>query len=334
MFTDYIQNDKRYIQNAMIHNKSLAVKFGWRDLIELEAGLDHWAQWGGISPTLGQRPSSLRDYFRIMLGSQGGEDAPIPDQVNALGNHLGREYVRINFNGQSYKVNFQYDMPYDDGKNIIQTQTFPDGVWSLNFSRREKNGIITDIIYEYIHTTWQSGDTHDRAATEEEMTTDYGKYVYWQDPDHYFYGRMVLGGLDDYYTNYEYLSGWTYYGRTIGLPLIIPKKPNEEGYTLGIANNRIRGHHIGIKGMLCSIPYVFKTTYTSNWGTYGYEDAHIFKERPWQLSCAIELELWERIKRIPMLFAVGAYGDIGKLYENNIGLTIRISTKHRHSFKN
>lgn len=155
-------------------------------------------------------------------------------------------------------------MPFDDGKNIIQTQTFPDGIWTIDFSFDKRNGIVTDVLYEYIHTTWQSGDTHDRVATHEEMTHDYGKYVYWQDPKHFYYGRIVEGGKDDYFNNGDYKSGWTYFGKTIGMPLIVPAAPDSEGITMGVVNNRIRAHHFGLKGVICKIPYRFRATYSSN----------------------------------------------------------------------
>ena len=323
-FAHYQLNDLRHIQDAMIHNKSLAVKFGFRDIVELEAGLDHWVQWGGVSPTLGQRPDSFRDLIRVMFGGNGGEDATLSDQLNALGNHLGREYVRINLNASDFRLKLQYDMPYDDGKNIIQTQTFPDGVWSFNLSFNDRDALVTDFIYEYIHTTWQSGDAHDRPATEEEMTKDYGKYVYWQDPEHYFYGKMVLGGLDNYYNNSEYRSGWTYHGATIGLPLLLPHAPSEDGITYGIVCNRVRGHHFGIKGMVGKLPYMLKATYSSNWGKYFNDTESVFNTRPKQLSLAFEVELGKQVTNLPVTFAAGAYGDFGKLYQNSVGLSLRV----------
>lgn len=94
----------------MIHNKSLAVKFGFRGIVELEAGLDHWAQWGGVSSTLGDRPESFKDFIRVTVGGNGGDDATKSDQLNALGNHLGREYVRLNWNASLFKLKLQYDM--------------------------------------------------------------------------------------------------------------------------------------------------------------------------------------------------------------------------------
>lgn len=323
-FAHYQLNDTRYTSGAMVHAKSLAVKLGWRDMVELEAGLDHWAQWGGTSQTQGPQPSSFRDFLRVIVAGRGGSDASKSDQLNALGNHLGREYVRINYNASSYRFSFQYDMPYEDGSNLIQTQTFPDGVWSLRFALNRNDALVTEAIYEYIQTTWQSGNTHDRPATEEEMTKDYGREVYWQDPDNHYYGRIVVGGLDNYFNNSSYNSGWTYHGRTIGLPLLLPAAPDKDGYTRGIVNNRVRGHHLGVKGNFGPLPYAFKATYTSNWGRYHIGEGNFFYNRPWQLSLALELEFGEKITNLPMTLAVGAYGDIGKLYQNSFGLTLRI----------
>ena len=319
----YQLNDLRYIQDAKVHGKSLAVKFGYRDIFTLEAGLDHWAQWGGISPVLGQRPDSFKDFVRVMFGSNGGDDATLSDQLNALGNHLGREYVRLNWNHSDFSLKAQYDMIYDDGKNIIQTQTFPDGVWSLALSFNKRDALVTDVVYEYIHTTWQSGDKHDRPATEEEMTKDYGKYVYWQDPEHHFYGKIVEGGRDNYFNNSEYRSGWTYHGTTIGLPLMIPFAPSEDGITYGIVCNRVRAHHFGMKGVVADIPYTLRATYSSNWGRYGGSN-NVFDSRPEQLSLALEVALRKQVTKLPVDFAVGAYGDFGKLYQNSVGLSLRV----------
>jgi fimbrial isopeptide formation D2 family protein len=163
-----------------------------------------------------------------------------------------------------------------------------------------------------------------RPATEEEMTKDYGKYVYRQDPDHYFYGKIVEGGRDNYFNNSEYRSGWTYHGTTIGLPLLLPWAPSEDGVTYGIVNNRVRGHHFGIKGVVGKVPYMLKATYTSNWGRYSNGSASVFESRPKQLSLALEVNLGKQVTRLPVDFAVGAYCDYGKLYQNSAGLSLRV----------
>lgn len=326
-FAHYQMFDNRIVRNAYVHNKSLAIKFALGRKVDFEFCLDHWAQWGGESETLGVRPATLKDYYRIIFAKQGGEDATVSDQLNALGNHLGREYIRLNWRASAFDMTLQYDMPFEDGGQIIKSQNIPDGVYSLKFSFKDREALVTDVLYEYIYTTWQSGDTHDRPATEEEMTKVYKKYVYWQDPDHHYYGRIVEGGLDNYFNNGEYRSGWTYHGKTIGLPLLLPSAPNEDGVTTGIINNRIRAHHFGIKGLFGAVPYRFRATYSSNWGRYSNPSGSIFESRPKQLSLALEIGLDKQVTDMPMAVAVGAYADFGQLYRNSVGLTLRFFYK-------
>ena len=323
-FAHYQTLDNRYVQGTMIHNKSLAFKVALGRKVNFEAGLDHWAQWGGNEPVLGQRPSSFKDYLRVILGRKGGADAVIYDQLNALGNHLGREYLRLSWLSSAFTMTLQYDMPFDDGAKIIKTNPMPDGVYTLKFAFTDRDALVTDLVYEFIHTTWQGGDSHSRPATEEEMNSEYDDYVYWQDPEHLYYGQIIIGGCDDYHNNIEYQSGWTYSGRAIGLPLMIPFAPDEKGITMGMVCNRVRGHHIGIAGVVRSVPYSLKATYTSNWGRLSNPEGCIFASRPKQLSLALEVELGEQVTNIPLTFAIGAYGDFGKVYRNSAGLSLRV----------
>ena len=258
---------------------------------------------------------------------QGGDGATDSDKQNALGNHLGREFVRVRWRAPKFTMTFQYDMPFEDGRGTIKIQNAPDGVYSLVFNLKDRSGIVTDVIYEYVHTTWQSGDVHDRPATEEEMTKVYPDKVdnYWQRPGDYYYGRIVIGGMDNYFNNGEYPSGWTYHGRTLGLPLITPMSPDADGVVRGVENNRVRAHHIGLKGNMGLVPYSIKTTYSSNWGRFGMPDDSRFHSRPWQLSLALELELGRSVTNLPVAFAVGAYGDFGQLFQNSVGLSLRIT---------
>ena len=176
---------------------------------------------------------------------------------------------------------------------------------------------MTEVVGEFINTTWQAGPLHDRPATDEEMKH--------QNPESPYYGKVVLGGLDNYFMNSTYRSGWTYHGRTMGLPLILANAPGADGVVTGIANNRLRAYHIGVKGnAFKGVPYIFKTTYSSNWGRYNIPETNFFYSKPWQLSMALEFEFGKEITNLPLTLGVGTYGDIGKLYQNSFGLTLRI----------
>ena len=68
---------------------------------------------------------------------------------------------------------------------------------------------------------------------------------------------------------------------------------------------------------------MLKATYTSNWGRYG-TSSELFVSKPKQLSLALEVNLGKQVTRLPVDFAVGAYCDYGKLYQNSAGLSLRV----------
>lgn len=316
--------DDRYVSGMMIHDKSLELKFSFAGKVEVSGGIEHIAQWGGVSPSVGPQPSSFQDYMKVFFACRGGEGAHLSDQLNVLGNHLGREYMRILWNHETFGMTFQYDKPYEDGSGT-RLQNFPDGVWTLKFSLRDRKAAVTDILYEFVSTTLQSGPVHDRPATEEEMAK--------QDPNSHYYGRVVIGGCDNYFNNGIYRSGWTYYGRSIGLPLINGVQFNEDGVAVGILNNRVRAHHFGISGNAWKVPYTFKATYSRNYGCYGQVESSFYTSKPWQLSLALEACVNNKVTRMPVDIHLGLYSDVGELYPDSFGLTLKFSYAGSRLFK-
>ena len=316
--------DNRYVKGMMIHDKSLELKFTFDGKVELSGGMEHIVQWGGFSPSEGRQPSSFRDYLKVFFACKGGKDAHVSDQLNALGNHLGREYVRLLLRQDVFNITFQYDKPYEDYSGT-RFQNFPDGVWTMKFSLSDRNAAVTDLLYEFVSTTLQSGPVHDRPATPDEIAE--------QDPDSPFYGRVVLGGCDDYFNNSIYRSGWTYYGRTIGLPLINGVAFNEDGVAVRLQNNRIRAHHFGVSGNVWKLPYTFKATYSRNYGCYGQAESSFYTSKPWQLSLALEACVNNKVTRMPVDIHLGLYSDVGELYPDSFGLTLKFSYAGSRLFK-
>ena len=307
--------DDRVVKNAMIHNKAVAIKFALGKKVDLIAGFDHYAHWGGEGQTV-----SFKNYVKIFFAKRGDASDSWSDQNNVFGNHLGREWARLVWRAAPFTMTFQYDKPFEDNSGMI-FQNFPDGAWTLQFAFNDRKSYLTDITYEFINTTWQSGDRHDRPATEDELAK--------QDPSDPFYGKIVLGGCDNYFGNSPYNSGWTHHGRTIGLPLILPAMPNAEGTVPRISNTRVRGHHLGLAGVVArKVPYRFKATFTENFGTYFVP----YEAKPWQLSLALEADVTREIIRQPLSLSVGVYGDVGKLYQNSVGLTLRLRYQDSRRF--
>ena len=295
--------DSRRVKGAMIHNKAIAAKFALGRKVDLIAGFDHYAHWGGEG-----QAESFKDYVKIFFAMRGDASDSPSDQLNVFGNHLGREWARVVWRARPFTMTFQYDKPFEDNSGMI-FQNFPDGVWTLQFALNDREAFVTDVTYEFINTTWQSGDKHD-------ITNDKGETI-------------ILGGRDNYFGNSPYASGWTHFGRTIGLPLILPAMPDADGVVPRVVNTRVRGHHIALAGMVArKVPYRFKATFTENFGTYGVP----YPETPWQLSLALEADLAKRLTRLPVVFSLGIYGDVGRLYPDSVGLTLKVSYAGSHCF--
>ena len=313
---EYVLMDRRYVSRSRLHNKSVGLKLALGSKVDFIGGFEHWAQWGGTSPEYGPQPVSFKDYVRVFFAQGGGDGATWSDQVNAIGNHLGREFIRMAWRASAFTMTFQYDKPFEDGSGM-RLHNFPDGVWSLGLSLNDRNAFVTDLMYELATTTWQSGPLHDRPATEEEMAR--------QDPSSPYYGKIILMGNDDYFNNGEYRSGWTYYGRPMGLPVMIPAAPEEDGRTYGFVSNRVRAHHLGVKGNAGKVPYLLRVTCSRHFGRWSRPDDRLFCMKPWQLSMGLDADLSFMTGKLPLDFTVGVYGDLGKVLPSSAGLVLKIN---------
>lgn len=309
---DYTMIDDRFVDRPRLHNKSLFVRIKPHRHLEIILGIEHWAQWAGKSPLYGKQPSSFRDYVRIVCAKEGGQGATVSDSVNALGNHLGREHIRINYLADDYTLTFYHDIPFEDASGT-DFRSFPDGTYCFYYGSKHRQSWITDVMYEFYYTKYQSGSLHDRPLTPEEI-----EQTGLSSSD-----RKILGGRDNYFNNGEYRSGWTAYGRTIGSPFIIPYQRNQEGFVPGVYNNRIIAHYLGIQGQAFrQIPYKLRLSYTLNYGTY----SNPLPEIPRQFSFGLETRLLSN-KNLPLDINCGIFGDFGQLFPHTVGLSISFTYK-------
>lgn len=322
-WSDYRMLDKRFVDNTNLHHKSLYLRITPHRQWEIIFGLEHWAQWAGTSPLYGKQPSGFKDYLRIFAGVSGGDDATWSDQVNVLGNHLGSRYYRLNYRNDRYTLSAYYDNLFDDDNPLKLFRNAPDGVYGFYYGAADKKRWVSDVMYEFVYTKYQSGRYHDRQATPEEIEK--------QDPNEAWYGHIILGGNDNYFNNGEYRSGWTYYGRTIGTPFITPCPPAADGITYGVYNNRVVAHYLGIQGYAVGkVPYRVRLSYSRNYGMYfsGFQadlglPSGPFEHVRQQFSFGIEAGVLNRA-RAPFQIRVGVYGDCGSLYRDNFGITVSL----------
>lgn len=288
-YAEYLLNDKRIDDGLHLHHKSLYFKSILSDKFSLIAGMDHYVQWGGTSKEYGNTPFSFKDYVRINIGYSGGEGALIGDQINALGNTVGAYLFQMNYTGEKTNWNAYWSHPFED-RSGRELSNYPDALYGLFIDLKKPKSFITHVLGEFTYTKHMSGSSG-------------------------------ISGRDNYFNNGYYLSGWTYFGHTIGTPFFRTKEP-VEGNTAGVDENysRFAAYHLGFKGFL-SKRIQYKTNFS--YVRYpGWFDTPINKE---QFSSYVEFYLHP--KKIPFEIVAGAAADFGSVLPNNFGgfLEVRFS---------
>lgn len=232
----YSLNDERFVDNTRVHYKRLGLITTFNEHHKLRAQLQHFAQWGGSSPSAGDLPNDFEAFFDVFLAKK--RSVLLGDDIynNALGNHLGSFLLDYEVKTGIGVISVYHEHPFEDGSGT-RWANFPDGVWGV-FYQPENKKLVTAVLYEYVDTAKQSG-------------------------------QGVGSGFDNYFSNNLYRSGWTYERNIIGVPFILAD-PNLvlTDSNSPIVNNRVKLHHVGVTGHLKGVDWVLKTTYVTNLGTY------------------------------------------------------------------
>jgi hypothetical protein len=291
-FTDQI-----YTKDLLLHHKYGYLRFGGnKSPFHLQYGVDHVAQWGGVSPVYGKQPTSFDDFINVFFARSGSSTSSIYDQINVGGNHIISQSTKAEINIKNFVVSAYWQHLMEDKpiRFIWNTVNISDGLWGITI-QNHKIPFIQKIIYEYLNTTDQSGPYHD-------------------------YDGVVYGGSDNYFNNYLYQNGWTHYGRTIGTPFITSPIYNKN-HEISILNNRVQVHHIGMEGEYKGYRYKGISSFTKNYGTYS--------DYPLEKMLSSTNMLFEISKHFEKFYQIDAgisvALDAGKAYGNNVGLRFKIS---------
>lgn len=290
-----------YVNDVLWHHKSGYLRIGDTEnsfpLFGI-LGLAHWAQWGGTTNTTGQRqPQSLKDFARVVVGKEGGENATSSDQINVLGNHYGSYYFALGYDIPEAGKIEAYHQHYFDDKSGMEFANGMDGLWGIGFESRQTPW-LKKVVIEHLNTRNQSGPLHF-------ITFDHDKRP----------GRG--GGSDNYYNNGEYKTGATYFNRALGNPLLTSPEYNNNG-RLGFMNNRVVAWHLGAEGDLSpQVAYRLLLTSMKGWGQalVPFLDTKSTVSAQAEITYAHpRLNGWE--------FGGAAAFDTGGMLEKNAGFTL------------
>jgi hypothetical protein len=292
----------QYVKNAYLHYKYFLFRVRLISSLKFSFGLHHAVQWGGISPIDGNLGGGFKEFkWAFTSSSSDGTIGPEGEKINAYGNSVSSynaalEYQFSNFLAQLYYQNFCEDSNgrvVTFGWNYIHVggdwRNKPDGLFGFLLKNTNNESIFKSFLFEYIHTTHQSGDPN-------------------------------KSGNDNYYNNYVYQSGWTYGRMTIGTPLLTsPAYTMNDANDMNIDNNAIIGFHTGVQLKLAGNELSVLNTYTINRGTIIYP----YKSDKKQYSMYVDYLYGCKAYR-NLYLGVEAGLDLGTMYGDNLGASLRV----------
>lgn len=305
--------DNTYVRGAMLHHKYAGVRIGGDWHIAVSAEVHHVAQWGGRLPQYGKLGNSWSDFKNIFRGKQGG--VPKMEQINAEGNHIVSQQLALDIQGTGWKIHCYYQQINEDNPVHIfyKTMNRYDGLIGISMNQ----GIwpyINSVTLEALNTTDQSGPVHDIDG-------------------------IVFGGADNYFQNGVYRSGWSFYERTIGTPMISSPLYNnsdtDEWHRHQTTNNRVFALHGAIGGDIKGVDYIIKVTHARNFDAKG---GHLKSHNTALLLQAEKKVAFHPGKiTLPIIFGAAFSADIGNQFGNQFGVmlsakycgVINLRTKHK-----
>ena len=294
-----------YTINMLWHHKSLFLK--WEDPNDRFPlfgilGLEHAVQWAGWTnvDNFGQMPNTFGDLIRVVLSQSGDSRSILGEQINVLGNQLGTYNIKIGWKNKKFLAAL-YKQHYFDDKSGVEMANWRDGIWGGEFTFLNQP-FLKKIVLEYLQTTNQSGPFH------------------FLNYDVKLYPNARGGGDDDYYNDYCYISGWSYFGRSIGNALLTSPEYNDN-HSLVFENNRVKAFHVSLNGIITS-EFSYRALFS---GMYGWGTASMpFTERKNDFSTLMECN-YQPEKLKGWQIGLQASFDAGNLYGNNFGCSLKIS---------
>ena len=290
--------DNVYVSHAFLHHKYIGGRIGGSLPVNIAYEFHHAAQWGGESPTLGNLGNSWSSFKHIFFAQNGGNNQN--DQMNAEGNHLGSQQLSIIAKWDKWRITAYWQNIFEDAPiyPLWKSVNIADGLWGISI-RQTQWRYVSNLLYEFVNTTFQSGMLHDIDG-------------------------LVIGGNDSYFTNSIYRNGWNFYMHTLGTPFITSPLYNSEQEQTQTLNNRVRAHHVGISGDIYGFGYKLLCSHVINYGKYDLYNIPSNREVK-SRNTAVMLNVGKTVRQAwGLRFSLTLAADIGSQFGNNYGAMISV----------
>jgi hypothetical protein len=259
-------HNQNYTKDLLSHHKSIYFRFGdisGKNRMQFTVGMDHVTQWGGklykYGDVNGQKqyvvknqPQGLDDFFRVVIAKEGSSKASASDSAYVAGSQWGAYLLRFDYKlADKNQLSIYTNHFFDDGSGMV-FENYRDGLFGIEYKTENKSW-LSGAVFEYIYTKQQTGPIHHNIGMDDEHRD-----------------RLIRkgNGNDNYYNNTDYVQGPSYFGQTLGTPLLLSPIYNRDG-SLNFKSSRIIAFHLGVEGYLHSnLQYRLLLTGGQSWGRY------------------------------------------------------------------
>ena len=299
----------RFVRNALLHEKYLYLRLLPPDApVTAHAGIVHHATWGGTSPVSGPQVVSLERWAEVTFG-RGVLSRSERDSVRQRreSNHIATYdfSIDLEFEGAEALVYRQF---YHEDIASFNFRNVWDGLWGVHLRRDDESALVRAVLWEHLRMT-----RHNALFPEQER------------------------GADSYYNHFRYRGGWTYQGRTLGIPLLTPasRTPGLQDGLPSIGNNIVVAHHVGVEGHLgAELSYQVLSTYSRNYGANNVCNTPDCEARiaqktdrrdQWSFRFQVSGPLSEQYN---LWFRTAAAFDGGEFYDDRVGLSFDLTWRN------
>jgi hypothetical protein len=194
------------IKSFNLHQKWLYGRIGRADSKwKYYGGFNHQVQWGGYNAERLDAPFAENFYAYLYavvplkrVGERAGRALTTSDKENRVGNQLGTIDLALERNFQNVNLLFYRQSLYEQGAALLRLANIKDGLNGLKVTLKPQKDKVVSFSYvnlEYLYTKNQG--TSPILFTRE---------IGWE--------------LENYFTHFQYVDGWTYSGNVVGTPFI------------------------------------------------------------------------------------------------------------------
>lgn len=296
--------------DSYLHQKSFYGRIGkpeWR--IKLYGGFNHQVVWGHEQEyyTEVYTLSPVETYLHVITGLKYSSGYI---QEERQGNHMGSIDLGMEYKFDKVKLLLYRQNFYEAGAlaRFANIQDGLNGISIENLHKGEKPGLWNRVLFEFLYTKNQAGEP---------------------------WSPETGSAYEPYYNHGQYVKGWSYLGVGLGTSFVgtrahirenLPAHPMEY-----FINNRVMAFHFGYEGIYKDFGYLFKASWSKNYGTYRTTDEEQSTNLPDPGSLGIFGEVrqfsgfLEMNKKLDNRFNIGLVGafDFGELYYNSFGLFLK-----------